>query len=62
MKVQLFENPVLYGLIMGSLWAVLWYVVSGFSDLLAATVGGVAFGVFMTFVMRWVSGPQTPRR
>ena len=62
MKVQLFENPVLYGLIMGGVWAVLWYAWSGFSNLIGAVGGGVAFGAIMTFVMRWISEPPTPSR
>ena len=62
MKVQLFENPVLYGLIMGGMFGALFYVGDGFANLLGATAAGVVFGVLMTFVMRWVSQPPESSR
>jgi branched-subunit amino acid ABC-type transport system permease component len=64
MKVQLFENPVLYGLTMGGLFAVLAFAVSAISgvkvgNLAGAILAGVIFGVIMTWWGRRASTPPT---
>jgi hypothetical protein len=60
--VQLWERAWLYALVTGVIYAVLQYIVDGFSNPVAALAGGLLFGVILTLAMRWISAPPESSR